>query len=63
VELADQCLFAAKNSGRDGWVGVLIPEETDGEGERLLLELGELAAQNRVQVMTSFPDGTPIRWN
>ncbi len=62
VELADQCLYAAKKSGRDAWVGVLVPDEAQGEGPRLFQELGALASEGRVQILTSFPPGTVLRW-
>ena len=44
VKMADQCLYAAKHSGRDAWVG-LVPSETDTDaGARMATELGALAA-------------------
>ena len=62
VELADQCLYVAKQSGRDSWVGVLVPEETREEG-RLLLDLPGLAAEGRVQILTSYPADTALAWH
>jgi len=29
LKMADQCLYAAKNTGRDRWVGALMPPEVD----------------------------------
>ena len=62
VELADQCLYVAKQSGRDSWVGVLVPEEAREDG-RLLLDLPGLAIEGRVQILTSYPPETALNWH
>ncbi len=62
VELADQCLYAAKQSGRDAWVGVLVPDESAGDCGRLFQDVGGLAQEGKVRLLTSLPEGTPIRW-
>ena len=63
VELADQCLYAAKNSGRDAWVGVLVSDGAHSENARLFHDLGALAAENRLQILTSLPPETILSWN
>ena len=62
VEIADRCLYAAKLSGRDGWVG------TNGaidefEAGATLLELPEVGTNARhCAVFTSFPDASKLQW-
>jgi diguanylate cyclase (GGDEF)-like protein len=62
VKMADQCLYAAKLSGRDAWVGLVMPDEATDPGPRMATELGALVAENRVQVLTSLPADAPLRW-
>ena len=64
VDLADACLYAAKNSGRDAWVGVVTDAGrlTPDEYEALVREPKEFTAQNRVSVRTSLGEGQHIRW-
>lgn len=64
VEIADQCLYAAKRTGRNAYVGVFL-EETAPDPEvhaRLLPDLPGLVAEGRIQLRTSFPDGRPLDW-
>ena len=62
VEVADQCLYAAKKPGRDAWVGALVADEARGAGPRLLKDLGGLSAEGSVRILSSFPPGTVLRW-
>lgn len=62
VKMADQCLYAAKLSGRDAWVGLIMPEDATDPGPRMGTELGALVAEGRVKVLSSLPDGTQLRW-
>ena len=65
VDMADQALYAAKNSRRNAWVGILagdqpldrLPNHDDLHLPELLLEQGQ------IQVLSSFDDGGTIRWN
>jgi len=65
VDLADHCLYAAKRSGRNAWVGLYAGEilekevlvrDIDSHIERLLSE-------GWIKVKTSLPEGTHIVWN
>jgi len=64
VDLADQCLYAAKRGGRNAWVG-LCPTEDLQEGDLAahwpdvakLLDLGKL------RVRTSLPDPSALNWH
>ncbi|UUZ53153.1 GGDEF domain-containing protein [Massilia sp. H-1] len=62
VKMADQCLYAAKLSGRDAWVGLVMPEDATDPGPRMGTELGALVAEGRVKVLSSLPEGTRLRW-
>jgi len=63
VKMADQCLYAAKRSGRDAWVGVLTPPEAAGAGSKLADDLGSVADAGGVLVLSSLASGTPVRWH
>jgi diguanylate cyclase (GGDEF)-like protein len=62
VKMADQCLYAAKHSGRDAWVGVVLAADAADPGARLIGELGQLVSEHGVTAMTSLPPGTNLRW-
>lgn len=64
VEIADQCLYAAKRSGRDAFVGVYLEtlEPDPALIPRLLPALPELVAEGKVALRTSFEDGHPLDW-
>ncbi|MES2017686.1 MAG: diguanylate cyclase [Pseudomonadota bacterium] len=62
VKMADQCLYAAKHSGRDAWVGVALAADQADPGPRMAHELGALADEGLVAVLSSLPPGTVYRW-
>jgi len=57
--VADQCLYAAKHAGRDGWVGVHTPGPLDAAelGPRLRGDLKSLVREGHIQMRSSFPEG------
>ncbi len=62
VELADRCLYGAKASGRDTWVGVI---GTLGRAVDLRTRLASDFAGllRELEVRTSLPDGRPVQWD
>lgn len=62
VKMADQCLYAAKHSGRNAWVGIVPGPEAADPGPRMASELGALVREGQVQAITSLPAGTDYRW-
>ncbi|HET8901925.1 MAG TPA: diguanylate cyclase, partial [Holophagaceae bacterium] len=64
VEIADQCLYAAKRTGRDGFVGVYLDttEEQPDLIRRLLHDLPELVGEGKVALRSSFGEGKPLDW-
>jgi diguanylate cyclase (GGDEF)-like protein len=58
IELADQCLYAAKNSGRDGWVGACLLEPGHAAGP----DTRELPGYGPAHIVTSQGAVNALRW-
>ena len=56
VELADQGLYIAKRSGRNGWAALYSTETTraDGVFPRLMQQLGDAVAEGEVRLVTNL---------
>ncbi len=63
VKMADQCLYAAKNSGRDAWVGVVLSADANDPGAGMTTDLGALVEDGSVPAMTSISADRPLRWH
>jgi len=65
VNLADRCLYAAKRSGRNGWVGLLAGEGLDPDSLDLRLQahLEDYVASGNLKILTSFPEGVVLDWS
>jgi diguanylate cyclase (GGDEF)-like protein len=61
VELADQCLYAAKNSGRDGWVGCLMQGVAPANGG-VVHAMHDIAGYGACLVLSSFPEDQALQW-
>lgn len=62
VRMADQNLYAAKHSGRDAWVGVVLGAEVPDPGPRVTRALGELVQEGVITPLTSFGASQPLQW-
>lgn len=64
VEVADQCLYLAKNSGRDGWIGAYCDTLRGAEGLKpgLLTDLRAHVLAGDFQLRTSLPELPRLRW-
>ncbi|MDN3918787.1 ligand-binding sensor domain-containing diguanylate cyclase [Roseateles violae] len=65
LDLADQCLYVAKRSGRNAWVGVLPAADAEpaAVAERLADELEDLVGEGLLELQTSLPPATPLRFS
>ena len=65
VDVADHCLYVAKNSGRNMWVGITTDLETQSGqmGERIPKRLAELVESAQVKVLTSRPNLSELNWD
>jgi diguanylate cyclase (GGDEF)-like protein/PAS domain S-box-containing protein len=61
VEIADQCLYAAKNNGRNAWVGI-IPDQSAPNLDRSTLpkDISQLVRSGLLPTMSSL--GKPVVW-
>ncbi len=64
VEIADFCLYTAKRSGRNAWVGVLPTDQASVEDLSVNLgkHLPNLVLEGKVDVRTSLPKEALIEW-
>ncbi len=64
VELSDRCLYAAKNSGRDGWVGLTCRRPLPVPEGRLHVTdvLPGLLDARVVELVSSFPPARRLVW-
>ncbi len=67
LDLADQCLYAAKRSGRNAWAGCSVDQELTGERVAAMVlqlqsRLGELAKNGEVLIESSL-DPVTLSWN
>jgi diguanylate cyclase (GGDEF)-like protein len=58
IELADQCLYAAKHSGRDGWVGCLLRAGDADAGQ----QVRDVPGFGKARVLTSFASPSGLTW-
>jgi hypothetical protein len=63
VEVADRCLYAAKLSGRDGWVGLLGRCATADAVGAFLGTPADPEAREGLGLATSFQDAESLRWS
>jgi len=68
IDIADQCLYAAKHGGRNAWVGLFLPESDDSKGHitpitHLAFDLEQQIAHGHILVKTSLPADTPLDWS
>ena len=64
VDIADHCLYSAKNSGRNTWVGLMGVEglEHIDTFQRLFSEPQQVIREGWVNLYTSVEDVTHLRW-
>lgn len=65
IEIADKCLYAAKNTQRNAWLGVYGAQDSDSETfmESLFEDPGALLNAKAMRLVTSIPEEKIIIWH
>lgn len=65
VDIADQCLYAAKRGGRNAWVGLFLlgNDYSKGHITDVALEVEQQIDQGHIVVKTSLPADTALDWS
>ena len=70
-DIADMALYAAKNSGRNAWVGLFSTDktkpgnlylETEKGKKKMLPNIERLLENGELDITTSLPDKNSIKW-
>jgi diguanylate cyclase (GGDEF)-like protein len=62
VELADVCMYAAKKTARDAWVGLLDATPIENAFEEIRQAPAHLQAEGRISVVSSIPAAQSLVW-
>ncbi len=64
INLADKCLYAAKHSGRNTWVGLFFAEQLNPDNLASLLqtEMERFISSGKIKVISSLPSNQEIEW-
>ncbi len=65
VDIADQCLYAAKHGGRNAWVGLFLLGNYYGKGHitNVALEVEQQIEQGHIVVKTSLDPNIKLDWS
>lgn len=65
VDIADQCLYAAKHGGRNAWIGLFLlgDNKTITSEQPSGLNVEQQIAQGQIVVKTSLPADTKLDWS
>ena len=65
LDMADKCLYVAKRSGRNAWVGLSPRDEGDQDHirDRIPQDLVALVRNGALVVQTSIADPTTLKWS
>ncbi|MBC3875966.1 diguanylate cyclase [Undibacterium sp. LX15W] len=65
VDIADQCLYAAKHGGRNAWVGLFLLGNYYAKEHitNVALEVEQQIAQGHILVKSSLPDASKLDWS
>jgi predicted signal transduction protein with EAL and GGDEF domain len=64
VDIADMCLYAAKRSGRNAWVGLVSTQHSTIEdfSANITKQIPELLSQGVLEVHASLEDLSKLTW-
>ncbi len=65
IDIADRCLYAAKNSSRNAWVGLSQPleEQNDALVSEVIRNIGNVVVKQKINIESSLNDTSSLRWD